>query len=465
MILSRRPPTPRAGADHAPTPRPSLVALAALALSVAAACGDSSGPGDSSGRPLTVLELPAGDTVYGRGVEFVLRYPKGPPDDAFAVVLDPGTPAERVDTVNRYGPNSWAVPGDTSLFEMRLSVHAGTGRHSFVVRTLAGEGHALESAPFTRVFRVDDAPYRVLELRGPAGEAADAWGLNDRGDVAGAVAPATATARPILWRGGTPAVIDTGAPVVGAARRINEAGQIAIGGASAMPVTILVTPGQPTRVGAGFLRDLNDRGVAVVDSSSNLALLDAASGTRTAICTRGDVMEMCHSPVLGNAGQAVFVLTDLQARTSEQRIVGSVPYVLPPRRSRIGMRTRVAVQAIGDAGEVLLSYAYEQLGISLGSGVAVNIDQLLGGAVAVMSRRGGHVVALGGTQAFAPASGTDGALYLWRTSDRRTRRVAGEATSWDFQEVRAVNATGAILAVGRERASGRTATLLLTPTP
>lgn len=391
------------------------------------------------------------DTLYQRTLHVEATTQAGSRQTIFELVTDPGTPAERrdADTLSHEG----SAPTAALRARLMLPDTLAEGSHRVVVRLFDDAGLA-DSAVRTVVVRVpevrytlavlpglggsDAMPLRVSDAGVVAGWALDAQGrerpvvwrngiaealslpagydrgaalaLSDDGRVAVGRAVATGTADvfsvPVVWRDGTPQVIDT--VTLRQAVDVNAAGVVLVEDRTAVRESYLWADGQRTALPGGCAMALNDRGQVVGTTRTSTG--------STLACTVGLTVEL---PTIPTPPRPRLVLFDVN---NAQQVVGAlngVPFLAAPGAAAVDLRPFV-----GDVGfepRVLLN------------------DR---GLAAVLDPR-------------------TAAVYLYR--EGRTSRVRVTTPGWRLDAITSINDAGVITAHAIDAATGARVAMLLSP--
>ena len=427
---------------------------------------------DPAAPRVTLAAAPAGDTLHRRGLHLVARIDTAARLRTVMLVVDPGTPAADTSEGIRDSTGAWHFWVDRALTN---------GRHTFAARAVDTTRRA-GADTIARVVSVPDVPYVVTPLPTLGGDA-DALGINARGDVAGWAMDAAGVERPVVWRGGVLHRLEEPSLVPARALRVNDAGDV-LGQNSAYERPLpgsrnhglqprvwradgrvielgplarpAAHPEAPPRVCCSVAADLSDAGLAVAYTSySGWAVFDVATGTGTIF----DGSAMTTVERINDAGQMLGgALFSGRTFVTVPMALDGVPWPELRLPSTLGTPfgcirvCETSSVSLGEGGEALVSLNGRPA-LSL-PGAGYFLHEHLGPAVAraTMSRRGGVVVG---------RDTLDSQVYLMRTSDRRTVRVA--TAGWRVDRVHAVSPGGAIAAHGVETATGRPGALLLTP--
>lgn len=451
-----------------------LGAGAALAL----ACSDATGPGAGGPHLLLDLEVPPSDSLTRLAIALTVARS----DSALLSTVN-----IFVDSAAGVQPQSAATiccSGRGTRYQAVVNL-PGPGRHTITVVATDTLGRAVGASAAWTV-RVPDVRYSVAPLP-DSGAGGNARFVHANGTATGWVAGASGVRRPAVWRGGALTVVGATDSLHGAATRVNAIGDVLIeyravsaayatngsyvrvhradGAMITMPAVFYSFPttnggtsSYPVCCSAGA--DLTESRLALGTTAYytpygySSAVLDVVRGVRA------DSMVGVYTG-LNDAGQAAGSVTSSGLYMTTSLVTRGFTAARLPEAlvasvcDRVGRYYTLAPLDLDDSGNLLASYCGNPVWLPTGATTASRwLDRMVGRSRAIhLSRQGQLIASLDST----------GTIYLWRPSTDQTTRVRLVDDAWRIDSLGAVNASGVLAAYGIERATGRTAALLLTP--
>lgn len=414
-------------------------------------------------KPVLKLWAELTDTLYGRSLSLFIGSIGLDKTPSVEMFIDPGTPEERhVGATDRrqYAPSS-SDPTSTDFPWVIDPTEAVTnGPHRLVLR-LSDEMGAVDS--LVRTFVTDVAPlaYTVSPLSGVGGTDSDALDLNTDGDVVGWALDAGGASSAVLWKDGAVTSLPKSSAAQSAqAYSLNDVGDI-VG-----TVDDTVGTGHCRRAirwttstwhYVDVAKSLCNKVAVRVNASNATLVVGGASwfGDTTAWLVRDSAVTYFQ-----NLDPSVW-LNDRGEVAGAQRNSYDTPYPFSsgPDIARPNFRPPLAVGhpagglvGLNDASQAL-GYFSGTLYFSPQPGSAlVDLNPyLLGRSMPVRLTENGSVLAF---------DSTEHAAYIWRGG--RTYRVAIDA-DWALDRVSAMNNAGVIVGHATQRSTGRTTAVIMRP--